>query len=297
MPTDPRRGDGGPVNSTPTPKEHHTMSTTLDLLPGYVRAAGVQPVLDPGPDRLDRLRSVHRRPPAAIEVAHLEVRRGGRTVLDDLSFTVARGSITGLLGPSGCGKSTLIRSVMGVQRTSGGQVTVLGLPAGSPVLRSRVGYVTQAPALYDDLTVEENLRYFARLIGATDDRVDDVLSIVDLESARRRGARALSGGQRARVSLAAALLGRPRLLVLDEPTVGLDPVLRRSLWQTFEGLAETGTTLLVSSHVMDEAARCHEVLLMRDGALLAAESPDRLRARTGAPDLEEAFLRLAGEVA
>jgi ABC-2 type transport system ATP-binding protein len=239
----------------------------------------------------------HPPPPPAVEVSHLEVRRGGHTILDDLSFSLAPGSITGLLGPSGCGKSTLIRSVMGVQRISSGQVSVLGLPAGSPTLRSRVGYVTQAPAVYDDLTVEQNLHYFARLIGATDARVDQVLSIVDLDRARHRATAALSGGQRARVSLAAALLGRPKLLVLDEPTVGLDPLLRRSLWQTFEALADSGTTLLVSSHVMDEAARCDAVLLLRDGTLLAAESPDELRTRTGAADLEEAFLRVAVAVA
>ena len=236
-------------------------------------------------------------PTDAVAVSGLRVRRGGRTVLDDLSFRVPRGSVTGLLGPSGCGKSTLIRAVMGIQVIEAGTVTVLGSPAGSPSLRSRVGYVTQAPALYDDLTVRENLAYFARILGAAPSRVDEVLATVDLERAHRQLARALSGGQRARVSLATALLGEPDLLVLDEPTVGLDPVLRRNLWLTFQGLAAQGTTLLVSSHVMDEAARCDDLLLLRDGALLAAETPDGVRARTGEHDLEAAFLRLAEEAA
>jgi ABC-2 type transport system ATP-binding protein len=214
-------------------------------------------------------------------------------VLDGISFRIRRGSVTGLLGPSGCGKSTLIRAIMGIQIVQAGTVTVLGSPAGSPSLRSRVGYVTQAPALYDDLTVRSNLEYFADILGADQSRVDEVLATVDLERAGHQLARALSGGQRARVSLATSLLGEPDLLVLDEPTVGLDPVLRRGLWETFQGLAAQGTTLLVSSHVMDEAARCDDLLLLRDGALLASETPDGLRARTGEHDLETAFLRLA----
>jgi len=229
----------------------------------------------------------------AIVVSRLHVSRGGRTVLDDISFRIRRGSVTGLLGPSGCGKSTLIRAIMGVQVVEAGGVTVLGAPAGSQFLRSRVGYVTQAPALYDDLTVRENLAYFAKVLGAQSSRVDAVLATVDLERVQRQLASALSGGQRARVSLATALLGDPDLLVLDEPTVGLDPVLRRGLWQTFQALASHGTTLLVSSHVMDEAARCDDLLLLRDGALLASETPAGLRARTGEHDLETAFLRLA----
>jgi ABC-2 type transport system ATP-binding protein len=229
----------------------------------------------------------------AVDVTGLEVRRGGRTVLDGISFRIRRGSVTGLLGPSGCGKSTLIRAIMGIQIVQAGTVTVLGSPAGSPSLRSRVGYVTQAPALYDDLTVRANLEYFADILGADQSRVGEVLATVDLERAGHQLARALSGGQRARVSLATSLLGEPDLLVLDEPTVGLDPVLRRGLWETFQGLAARGTTLLVSSHVMDEAARCDDLLLLRDGALLASETPDGLRARTGEHDLETAFLRLA----
>jgi ABC-2 type transport system ATP-binding protein len=228
----------------------------------------------------------------AVVVRHLEVSRGGTPVLGDLSLTVPAGSVTGLLGPSGCGKSTLMRSIVGVQRVAGGEVTVLGMPAGSPALRRRVGYVTQAPSVYGDLTARENLRHFARILGVDAGEVERAVATVDLGSQADRLVGNMSGGQRARVSLAVALLGDPPLLVLDEPTVGLDPVLRRDLWETFRGLAEAGTTLLVSSHVMDEAAECDLLLLMREGALIAAETPDALRRRTGADDLGEAFLLL-----
>jgi ABC-2 type transport system ATP-binding protein len=226
----------------------------------------------------------------AIEVDGLRVARGGVEVLHDLSLTVDDGSVTGLLGPSGCGKSTLLRAIVGVQIVAGGTVTVLGLPAGSPALRRQVGYVTQAPSIYGDLTVLENLRYFARIAGVGRDRVDEVLESVGLSGFAGRLTSALSGGQRARVSLASALLGSPKLLVLDEPTVGLDPVLRAELWRMFHGLARDGATLLVSSHVMDEAGECDELLLMRDGSLLEQATPDELRRVTGQDDLAKAFL-------
>ena len=213
-------------------------------------------------------------------------------MLPELSARAEAGRVTGLLGPSGSGKTTLMRAIVGVQQVAGGEVRVLGEPAGSPVLRSRVGYVTQAPSVYQDLTVRENVRYFARLLGAPAEEVDRVIEAVDLASERNRVVNRLSGGQRARVSLATALVGSPEVLVLDEPTVGLDPVLRRDLWDLFRGLADRGATLLVSSHVMDEADRCDELLLLRDGRLIAAETADGLRARTGATDLDDAFLRL-----
>jgi ABC-2 type transport system ATP-binding protein len=200
--------------------------------------------------------------------------------------------VTGLLGPSGCGKTTLLRSVVGVQILTGGSVTVLGLPAGDKALRDRVGYVTQAPSVYDDLTVRENLTFFARVLGVTPDEVDRCVALVDLARERDRVVARLSGGQRSRVSLAVALLGRPELLVLDEPTVGLDPVLRRDLWGLFHELADGGTTVFVSSHVMDEAERCDRLLLMREGTLIADETPAALLARTGCPDIEQAFLSL-----
>jgi ABC-2 type transport system ATP-binding protein len=233
--------------------------------------------------------------PAAISVDSLTVVRGDNEVLHGLSFEVPRGGITGLLGPSGCGKTTLMRAIVGVQVIESGAVEVLGVTAGSAELRPRVGYVTQAPSVYGDITVGENLHYFARILGADSERIDEVVAIVALEQHVDRVANNLSGGQRSRISLATALLANPDLLVLDEPTVGLDPVLRQELWGTFTSLAEAGTTLLVSSHVMDEAERCDSLLLMRDGNLLATETPDELRARTGKQDLEDAFLALIEE--
>ncbi len=231
----------------------------------------------------------------AVAGQGLRVRRGGTPVLHGLSFAVAAGSVTGLLGPSGCGKTTLMRAIVGVQKIEGGRVDVLGAAAGSPPLRARVGYVTQAPSVYRDLTVRENLRYFARVLGAPQERIGAVIETVALEGQTNQVVASLSGGQGARVSLATALLGEPDLLVLDEPTVGLDPVLRRDLWGAFRDLAAAGTTLLVSSHVMEEAEHCDELLLMREGELLATESPASLRERTGQEQLDQAFLALIEE--
>lgn len=228
----------------------------------------------------------------AIEVSELTVVRGNRTVLSGLTLGVTGGAVTGLLGPSGCGKTTLLRSIVGVQIVSAGSVTVLGQPAGSPSLRRRVGYMTQAPSVYADLSIEENLRFFAAVVGVDHARVAEVVETVGLGGAETAIVGELSGGQRSRVSLATALLGRPAVLVLDEPTVGLDPVLREELWQTFHRLAGEGTTLLVSSHVMDEAAQCDEILLMREGAILRQTTPDGLRRETGETDLGRAFLTI-----
>jgi ABC-2 type transport system ATP-binding protein len=228
-----------------------------------------------------------------IAVRELRVRRGGNLVLPGISLEVGAGRVTGLLGPSGSGKTTLMRSIVGVQIVESGEVAVLGLPAGAPELRRRVAYVTQAPSVYGDLTVLENLRYFARVLGAPAGEIDEAIRTVRLEPQARQLVRTLSGGERSRVSLATALLGKPELLVLDEPTVGLDPVLRRDLWTMFHELADGGTTLLVSSHVMDEAERCDDLVLLRDGRVLATGTPDELRSRTGHDDLEQAFLALA----
>jgi ABC-2 type transport system ATP-binding protein len=229
----------------------------------------------------------------AICIQGLTVRRGGRLVLPEVDAVVPQGRVTGLLGPSGSGKTTLMRAIVGVQIVESGTVEVLGLPAGSPPLRARVGYVTQAPSVYADLTVTENLVYFARVLGAPGGRVQEAIELVDLGRYADQVVRTLSGGERSRVSLATALLGHPDVLVLDEPTVGLDPVLRRDLWATFHRLADEGATLLVSSHVMDEAKRCHSLILMREGRVVATDTPDELRARTGKDDLEEAFLAIA----
>jgi ABC-2 type transport system ATP-binding protein len=229
---------------------------------------------------------------SAITVSGLRVRRGDRLVIPDLSCRIPAGTITGLLGPSGCGKTTLMRSIVGVQVVESGSIDVLGLPAGVAPLRSKIGYQPQAPAVYQDLTVRENLRYFSRVLGAPAADVDRVLGIVDLAAHADQIVMRLSGGEEARVSLAVALLGRPEVLILDEPTVGLDPVLRRDLWELFVELAAGGTTLLVSSHVMDEAERCQRLLLMRDGRLLADETPAQLLQRTGTVDIGSAFLQL-----
>jgi ABC-2 type transport system ATP-binding protein len=232
---------------------------------------------------------------SGVEVAGLHVVRGGTEVLRDLTFNVGPGEVTGLLGPSGCGKTTLMRSIVGVQRITGGRVTVFGEPAGAAPLRPRIGYVTQAASVYDDLTVEENLSFFASVLGVGADRVADCIAVVDLNAERSKVVGRLSGGQRSRVSLAVALLGQPKLIVLDEPTVGLDPVLRKDLWETFHRLADEGAAVFVSSHVMDEATRCDRLLLMRDGRIIADDTPQGLLEKTGTDDIETAFLDLVKE--
>ncbi|MER6249319.1 ABC transporter ATP-binding protein [Streptomyces griseorubiginosus] len=258
----------------------------------------------PPADHLDRPDHPGRSPQTpAVHADGLTVVRGPRTVLHDLAFDVPRGQITGLLGPSGCGKSTLMRSIVGTQAKVSGTLDVLGRPAGHPALRTRIGYVTQAPSVYDDLTVRQNLDYFAAILApgraAADRRHSDVtqaITDVDLTTHADSLAGNLSGGQRSRVSLAVALLGTPELLVLDEPTVGLDPVLRRDLWELFHDItARRGATLLISSHVMDEAERCHRLLLMRQGEILADDTPDALRTRTNSDTVEAAFLHLVDQ--
>ncbi len=226
---------------------------------------------------------------AAVRASGLRVRRGATQALDGISLALAAGRVTGLFGPSGSGKSTLIRAIAGVQANVEGELEVLGLAPGSAPARDQLGYMTQAPSVYEDLTVAENMRYLAAVRGAD---ADDVLERVALTEQSGQLVRDLSGGQRARVSLAAALAGRPRLLVLDEPTVGLDPLLRRELWALFRDLCEEGSTLLVSSHVLDEARHCDELLLLREGRLLAQLSPAELCERTGTQDMDAAFVRL-----
>jgi ABC-2 type transport system ATP-binding protein len=231
----------------------------------------------------------------AVEVRDLVVVRGGRGVLDNLTFTIGSGGVTGLLGPSGCGKSTLMRSLVGVQQLASGSVRVFGEEAGGKALRHRIGYLTQAPSVYDDLTVTENLRFFAKVLGVGRDDVDRSIDAVDLRSHADQVVGRLSGGQRSRASLAVALLGHPDLLVLDEPTVGLDPVLRRDLWALFHRIAEAGAAVFVSSHVMDEAERCDRLMLMREGRIIADGTPAEVKEKSGSDDIEAAFLAIVAE--
>jgi ABC-2 type transport system ATP-binding protein len=228
----------------------------------------------------------------AVAVDRLTVVRGSTTALREVSFALAPGTLTGLLGPSGAGKTTLMRAIVGVQVIRSGSVDVLGQVAGTATLRDRVGYVTQDPSVYADLTVRQNLQYFARILRAPAGDVDRVIGQVELDGQADQVVVTLSGGERSRVSLAAALLGSPQLLVLDEPTVGLDPVLRRDLWGLFRRLADAGVTILVSSHVMDEATRCDRLLLLRHAELLADGTLAELQARTGQSDPEQVFLHL-----
>ena len=228
----------------------------------------------------------------SIDVRGLNVVRGGRPALRDVSLSVAEGTVTGLLGPSGSGKTTLIRSIVGLQRITSGSLQVLGLPSGSTALRQLVGYVTQDLSVYRDLTVRGNLGYFAAVLGVKRERIDQVLDAVSLSDRSDTLVGNLSGGQQSRVSLAAALLGDPRVLILDEPTAGLDPVLREDLWTLFHRLAASGVTLLISSHVMEEAMRCQRLLLLRDGRLLVDDTPEGLLRRTCEPDMDAAFLTI-----
>ena len=227
-----------------------------------------------------------------VEVNKVTVKIGEELILREISLSLPAGKITGLLGPSGAGKTTLMKVIVGLQRTTSGIANVFGLPVGSADLRSRIGYVTQSPSVYPDLTVKENLEYFAAMVGSNNKSVHEVIAQVRLDGQVDKLAGKLSGGQRARVSLAAALLGRPQLLVLDEPTVGLDPVLRNELWQMFYELCQTGVTLMVSSHVMDEAKRCDNLALLREGQLLASGTPAELMNKTDTHDIEAAFLKL-----
>ena len=232
----------------------------------------------------------------AVEISGLTVVRGGRPVLDGLDLAIG-GGVTGLLGPSGCGKTTLMRCLVGVQRLRAGSVRVFGEEAGSRPLRDRIGYHTQAASVYDDLSVAENLSFFARVRGLPRAAVTEAISAVELDDHADQVVRSLSGGERSRASLAVALLGSPDLLVLDEPTVGLDPVLRQQLWRLFHRLAEAGSAVFVSSHVMDEADRCDRLLLMRSGEIIADGAPTEIRERTGSPDIEHAFLKIVQEAA
>jgi ABC-2 type transport system ATP-binding protein len=229
---------------------------------------------------------------AAVDVSGLRKRFGRLTALDGIDIQVPRGQIYGLLGPNGAGKTTLIRALVGLVDRDAGDVRVLGRAVPARSLLSEIGYMTQAPALYGDLTAEENVRFFAAIHGGGD--IDAALRFVHLEDRRRSIGATLSGGMRTRLSLACTLVHRPRLLLLDEPTVGVDPQLRAELWDGFRGMAADGATIIVSSHVMDEAERCDRLGLILDGRILAEGSADELRRQAGANRLEDAFLALSG---
>lgn len=230
----------------------------------------------------------------AVVINNLGVTIGAAEILSGVDITILKGKVIGLLGPSGSGKTTLMRAIVGLQKPKAGQVMVFGLPAGSKPLRRKIGYMTQAPSVYGDLTVAENLDYFGRLIGVSKQRIGEITSDVGINELGKRLVGSLSGGQQTRVSLAVAMLGQPPLLILDEPTVGLDPLLRSQLWQKFHELARGGTALLVSSHVMDEASRCDGLLLLREGTLLATGTPGALKTQTKTQTIEDAFIQLVG---
>ena len=227
-----------------------------------------------------------------VVAKHVSITRDGKEVLRHINFELEPGKIVGLIGPSGSGKTTIMRAIVGLQKVSEGVVDVLGMESGSAALRDRVGYMAQSSSIYEDLSVAQNIRYFARVLGYPRTEVNRVITLVDLVPQRRQLVSTLSGGQQARVSLAIALLGRPSLLVLDEPTVGLDPVLRERLWTLFRELSNDGVTLVVSSHVMEEAARCDQLLLIRDGRLLANDTVANIFSSTDTKSVEEAFLKL-----
>lgn len=231
--------------------------------------------------------------PLVVDNLSFRYRDRPGAAIHNISFDAKPGEVLLIAGASGCGKTTLIRCMAGIQITERGTVTVLGEPAGTAVNRARVAYVTQSSSVYPDLTIRQNLDYFAALCGSSDADVERSLEQVGLSDRGGSITGELSGGQRTRVSLAAALLADPDVYLLDEPTVGLDPVLRRDLWELFNSLAAQGRTLLVSSHVMDEAGRCDRVLLMREGEIIADATPDELRSMAGTNDLEQAFLVLA----
>jgi len=236
-------------------------------------------------------------PAPAIRAVGLVKEFGPLRAVDDVTFDLPPGRIYGILGPNGSGKTTLIRLLTGLTQASAGRAEVLGATMPSRANLARIGYMTQSDGVYPALTAGENARFFAAMYGIGDaDRVLDALRIVDLADRRDSVTGTLSGGQRRRLSLACAIVHRPPILFLDEPTVGVDPVLRVAFWAHFRSLADGGATIVVSSHVMDEADRCDELLFIRSGRVIARGTGREIRERAGTADLEQAFLRFGGDV-
>jgi ABC-2 type transport system ATP-binding protein len=235
---------------------------------------------------------------ATIRAVGLRKAFGSITAVDDISFDLTPGRIYGLLGPNGSGKTTLIRLLTGLGRPDAGHAEVLGVKMPSRTTLGRIGYMTQSDGVYPALTAGENVRFFGAVYGVADpSAADRALELVELGDRRDAITANLSGGQRRRLSLACALVHQPPVLFLDEPTVGVDPLLRVQFWTHFRRLADAGATIVVSSHVMDEADRCDELLFMRAGKVIARGGGAELRATAGTADLEQAFLRFAGETA
>ncbi len=234
---------------------------------------------------------------APISLRHVVKVFGRARALDDVSFDVATGETFGLIGPNGSGKTTLIRTLLGLTKPTSGQVRVLGRAMPDHRVARSIGYMTQSSALYNELSVRENVRFFASLYGLSGqrlhNRIDETLALVDLTERAHSPVQTLSGGMRQRVSLACALTHQPRLVFLDEPTVGIDPELRLFFWDYFAKLNAQGVTIIVSTHHLDEAKRCHRLALLRFGKLLAVDTPDDLLRRSGAEDFDHAFLYYA----
>jgi len=221
-----------------------------------------------------------------------------KEVLHGISLEVRHNEIFGLLGPSGSGKTTLVKMIAGIDEATSGEVEVLGIRMPKLSMMNRIGYMAQSDAMYNELTAKENLEFFGALFGlkgaTMKRRIEEVMALVNLTDHLKRPVSAYSGGMKRRLSLAIALMHEPEVLILDEPTVGIDPVLRKSIWDEFENLSQKGTTILVTTHVMDEADKCHRLGMVRDGHLIAVGTPEALKQETGSATIEEAFLHYGG---
>jgi len=232
--------------------------------------------------------------PKIIETTNLQVSFGKNTVLKNINLTVKKGEILGLLGPSGSGKTTLVKAFIGMNKAEIGSVTVLGEKMPSLKIIPNIGYMAQSDALYDDLSGIDNLLFFGELYGLrgknAKERAMELLTLVELHPYYKKAVKNYSGGMKRRLSLAIALMHKPELLILDEPTVGIDPILRKSFWEEFERIRKEGCTIIVTTHVMDEAYKCDRLALIREGEIIAEGSPANLITSSGGSNIEDAFL-------